>query len=317
MKKVYSFILSVFVLFGTSYSQGEMDFGLNLGGASYLGEIGGTSGEAKPWLLDMKLSQSNIAGGGFFRYGITNSISAKLSVNFVRIEGADSLSEEPTRIGRNLSFRTDMIEAVVTAEYKFFQINDLSRRSRQRIDFSSYVLAGAGVLLYYPYAQTDEGKWVELRPLQTEGAANAYSEMTIALPIGAGANFTFNKKIRVGVEFGYRFTFTDYLDDVSTRYQSDEELATKTGDAFDLQNRSAQAFARDDGRLSEAGLTIDNYSQGIAATGLPGSIRGGEESNDGYLVAQIGISYVIGGGNSFYKSKYNSIINRRRKRTKF
>ena len=307
MKKLYSFFIALFVLTGSGFSQGGMDFGLNLGGASYLGEIGGTSGEAKPWLLDMKLSQSNIAFGGFFRYDITRSLSTKLSLNYMRIEGADSLSDEPTRIGRNLSFRTNMIEAVITGEFKFFQIRDLSRRSRQRVDFSTYVMAGAGVLFYYPYAQDNSGEWIELRPLQTEGADNAYEEMTIAIPIGAGVNFTFNKKFRLGMEFGYRFTFTDYLDDVSTRYADPADLPFAK--SVEMANRSVQAFAREEGKLSEVGLSVESYS--------PGSIRGGEDSNDGYLVGQISLSYVMGGGNSFYKSKYNSIINRRRKRTKF
>ena len=290
---------------GAAFSQ--MDFGLSLGAASYLGEIGGTTGEAKPWLLDMKLSQSNVAAGRFFRHDFTKSLSGKVSINYIRIEGADSLSDEPTRLGRNLSFRTDMIEAVVTAEFRFFQMRDLSRRSRQRIDFATYILAGAGILSFNPTAQDNEGNWVDLRPLQTEGPENAYEQTTIVVPVGAGAQFTFNKKFRLGVEFGYRFSSTDYLDDISTRYADPADLPFEK--SIEMANRSAQAFAREDGALSETGLNIRNYD--------PGSIRGGADSNDGYLTAQVQLSYVLGGKNSFYKSRYNSIINRRRKRTKF
>ncbi len=300
MKKIILLFTLVFSLSNLSFSQ--MDFGFNLGGASYLGEIGGSAGEAKPWLLDMKLNQTNMAFGGFFRYDFTKNISAKLTVSFIRIEGADSLSNEPTRVARNLSFRTDMIEIVATGEYNFFKLNDLSRRSKQRIDFASYGFVGAGVLFYYPYAQLND-KWFALRPLQTEGEENAYNTMTIALPIGAGAHFTFNKKVRLGIEIGYRFTFTDYLDDVSTDYAFEHELPFEESKLF--ANRSDEAFARGDADLPDPGF----YQ--------PGSIRGGEDSNDGYLVAQMSLSFVIGGGNSFYKSKYNSIINRRRKRTKF
>lgn len=302
MKKISILFALVFSLTNLSYSQ--MDFGFNLGGASYLGEIGGSEGEAKPWLLDMKLNQTNIAAGGFFRYDFSKTISAKLTVSFIRIEGADSLSNEPTRIGRNLSFRTDMIEIVATGEYNFFRMNDLSRRSKQRIDFASYGFIGAGILMYYPYAQYQD-KWFALRPLQTEGEENAYSEMTVAIPMGAGAHFTFNKKIRLGMEIGYRFTFTDYLDDVSTDYAFPNELPFAESSIF--ANRSAEAYARGD-------ISVEEVNPGHYG---PGGIRGGKDSNDGYLVAQLSLSFVIGGNNSFYKSKYNSIINRRRKRTKF
>jgi hypothetical protein len=316
MRKLLLVLLIVFVSFSAK-SQYDMDFGINLGGANYIGEIGGTTGEAKPWLLDMKLSQTNFAVGGFYRYSFTKNIAAKFSFNYARISGADSLSDEPTRIGRNLSFRTDIIEASLTGEYSFFTMNDMSRRSRKRVDFRAYGFAGAGVCFYYPYAQLND-KWFYLRPLQTEGTENAYDEMTIAVPTGLGAAFTFNKKIRIGVEIGYRFTFTDYLDDVSTDFAYDgadpEDIASGNAalspelpflESHIFANRSNEAFARGDADL----IGRKYYERG--------SIRGNPDANDGYLLAQFSISYVISSGNNFSKARYNSIINRRRKRTKF
>ena len=41
------------------------------------------------------------------------------------------------------------------------------------------------------------------------------------------------------------------------------------------------------------------------------------ETNDGYFMVQFKVSYVINLSNSFYQARYKSIINRRRKRTKF
>jgi len=287
----------------------EMDFGLNLGAANYLGEIGGSSGEARGFLLDMRFDQTSFAVGGFFRYSFSNSLAAKLSVNFARIEGADSLSDNPNRIARNLSFRTDMIEATLTGEYAFLVLNDLSRRSKSRVDFRAHAFTGAGVLFYYPYAQANN-EWFYLRPLQTEGVENAYNEMTIVVPLGIGASFTFNNKIRLGMEIGYRFSFTDYLDDVSTDYaydprspEDDVELPFEESKIF--ANRSDEAYARGNPDLPDRGFF------------RRGSIRGNPDTNDGYLLAQFNISMVVGGGNSFYKPRYNSLIKRRRRRTKF
>lgn len=293
----------------SSYGQYSMDFGLNLGATNYLGEIGGNTGEAKPFILDMRLQQTNFIVGGFYRFNFTRNIAAKLSFNYGRISGADSLSNEPTRVGRNLSFRTDLLEATLSGEYVFFSYNDMSRRSKNRVDFSSYVTAGAGIVLYYPYAQFDN-KWYYLRPLQTEGVENAYDEMAIVVPLGIGANFTFNRKIRLGIEFNYRFTNTDYLDDVSTDYAYDPrtpELNTELPfiESTIFANRSDEAYARGDSDLPPR------------AAYRYGARRGNPDQNDGYLTAQVSLSYVIAAGNNFSRSRYKSTINRRKKRTKF
>lgn len=297
----------ILIFIGLSFSfltkaQYSMDFGLNIGASNYLGEIGGNSGEAKPFLLDMRLQQTNFTVGGFYRYNFTHNIAAKASVNYVRISGADSLSNEPTRIGRNLSFRTDIFELALTGEYTFFSYNDMARRSRSRVDFSSYVFAGAGVILYYPYAQED-GKWYYLRPLATEGIENTYDEMAIVVPLGLGANFTFNRKVRLGFEVGYRFTNTDYLDDASTDYAYDSELPF--AESIRFANRSDEAFARGDADLPPRGAY------------RPGSPRGNPDGNDGYLIGQFSLSYVINTSNGFNRSRYRKVINRRKKRTKF
>ncbi len=294
------FALLVFSLAGKA--QYSMDFGINLGGANYLGEIGGSSGESKPFLLDLSPKQTNFAIGAFYRYNFTRNLGAKISFNYARISGADSLSTEPTRLGRNLSFRTEMFEFILTGEYTFFSYNDMARRSRSRVDFSSYAFGGAGVLLYYPYAQAGD-KWYYLRPLATEGIENSYDEMTIVVPLGIGASFTFNRKVRLGVEFGYRFTMTDYLDDVSTDYAYDSELPFEESIAF--ANRSDEAFARGNSDLPPRGA----YQAG--------SPRGNPDGNDGYLIGQISLSYVISMQNAFGRSRYKSVINRRKKRTKF
>lgn len=283
-------------------AQTEMDFGINLIGANYLGEIGGYDGEAQPFILDMNIQQTQWGVGGFYRYSFSRNIAAKVSLNFIRIEGQDSLSNAPARKARNLSFRTDIFEAVLTGEYNVFTMNDISRRSRQRIDFKSYAFAGIGAIYFVPYAQYQD-EWYSLRPLQTEGFQNAYDEIALVVPLGVGADFTFNRKLRVGMEIGYRFTTTDYLDDVSTRYPQDEDMPFN--ESFIFSNRSDEAYARGDADLPNRGF----FSSG--------SRRGNPEDNDGYLTVQISCSYVIKGKSDFSKPRYNSIINRRRKRTKF
>lgn len=301
MKKL--FILSIFVLGITSISRSQysMDFGISAGISTYVGEIGNAGSDGfKPFFLYVEPSKMNAALGGFYRYNFTRNIGAKVSFNWVRIAGADSLSTEPTRIARNLSFRTDILEVSVAGEYSFLAINDLSRKAR--IDFSANVYAGVGYMLYYPKAELD-GQWYSLRPLMTEGTENEYGTGSLIVPLGVGANFTFSKRTRFGIDFGYRFTFTDYLDDVSTDYAYDTELPFVESKAF--ANRSAEAFERGNPDLPPPGFYVS------------GSRRGNPDTMDGYFLMQLQLSYVLDLGNNFYRSRYNSIINRRRKRTKF
>jgi hypothetical protein len=275
-KSLFTGIL-LLVITLSSHAQYSMDFGLNLGGATYIGEIsnGGSEG-FQAWPLNTEWSKTNLAIGGFYRYNFTHKIAAKVSFNFLRIAGADSLSNEPSRIGRNLSFRTDVFELALVGEYNFLFITDISKRSR--IDFQAGAVAGIGYSLFYPYAQKDEN-WYALRPLNTEGPGNEYKEGTLIAPIGLNAAFTFNDKFRLGLEFVYRFTFTDYLDDVSTNFANPEAL--NTADAVYFANRSAEAYER------------ANTDLPYPAIYLPGKIRGNPESNDGYFLFQANLSYVL------------------------
>ena len=167
-----------------------MDFGVSLGASNYLGEIGGNTGEAKPFPYGHEAKKKQTSFGWWvYRYNFTRSVAAKLTINYARISGADSLSNEPTRIARNLSFRTDLLEFSLLGEFTFF-FNDMSRRSKSRVDFSTYVTAGVGILMYYPYAQHD-GKWYYLRPLATEGIENVYDETAIVIPFWFRRKFYF------------------------------------------------------------------------------------------------------------------------------
>jgi len=303
MKKLVFLFVMVLGISGLSRAQYSMDFGLNLGGSHYIGEIGDpgiTEDIENPFPLHITPQALRYNVGLFYRYNFTQNIAARFEANWVRVSGADSLSDEPSRIGRNLSFRTDIIEFSLMGEYAWLVRNDIARRSR--IDFRADVHAGIGYILYNPMGQLD-GEWFDLRPLATEGIENEYSNGALIVPIGAGFSWTFSKKIRAGMDFSYRFTFTDYIDDVSTDYAYSTELPYV--ESFAFANRSAEAFQRGNPDLPDPGF----YN--------PGSIRGNPETNDGYFLVQFKVSYVINLSNSFYKARYKSLINRRRKRTKF
>ena len=85
------------------------------------------------------------------------------------------------------------------------------------------------------------GAEYDLRALSTEGQGTAaapgvsrYSLTQIAIPFGLGFKWSIAKHVGIGVEWGMRKTFTDYIDDVSTTYP--EATALNSVVAMNLSN---------------------------------------------------------------------------------
>jgi len=105
------------------------------------------------------------------------------------------------------------------------------------------------VFFYNP--RTDyEGDWYDLQPLGTEGQGTTgypdrtpYSLTQLAIPFGVGFKFSLSKNASLGIEYGIRKTFTDYLDDVSTTYADTSGLkAENTRIAMLLSDRSGRYY---------------------------------------------------------------------------
>ncbi|MFH1322128.1 MAG: DUF6089 family protein [Bacteroidota bacterium] len=316
-------IVILFILLpGFALPQYNLDYGINLGASNYLGEMGGTSKEGKGttrknFIGDMKLNQTRFSGGVWARYRIHPLLSAKASLMYFRISGADSLSDYPNRNGRNLSFRNDIYELSVQAHYNFYSYPDVTKRGRLRIDFGSYVYVGVGGFYHNPKARDLLG-WEALQPLGTEGQGRIegddgeilkkYSRVQLCIPFGLGFYYTILRKWRIGLEFGYRKTFTDYLDDASTRYPKDPTIfddGTPEGEmAGRLSNRTPKNLNLE--TLDGSTLTADNYGSG--------AIRGDPTHNDAYMYTGLCISYVVRGKGNFYRSQYKFITGAKKRR---
>jgi hypothetical protein len=304
MKKL--FLASAFLfMVSVAFSQYKLDFGLMAGASNYLGEMGGKEKTRRNFILDLKLSQTRSAIGGFVRYKINPDFYIKGSAGWYRISGADKFSTNPARVGRNLSFRNDLIEASVTGQYVFYDVADLGRTYRYRNDFKAYVFTGLAGFYSNPKTQYN-GSWVALAPLHTEGqgiapgAPKPYSRFLVAVPAGAGFFFTFSKKYRVGWEFNWRTTFSDYLDDASTIYADPALLASD--EARDLANRNDELVYSDYANLPPP----QNY--------LMGSKRGDPKHNDSYLSTTINVSVLIKGKSKFGNARYKSFFGKKFKR---
>lgn len=316
----------VFILFSfchDSFSQYKWEFGLSTGISNYLGEIGGTSKKgmgtaAKPFINDLRLANTKFAEGIHIRYKIHPVISLKMNMMYIRIGGADSLSDYAPRNARNLHFRNDIIEGSLNFEYHFLEKLDINQRGRLRVDFGAYGFFGGGIFYHNPKGYY-KNEWIDLRPLSTEGLGIIegrpnYSQVQICWPTGAGFYFTLNRKFRLGWEFGFRKTYTDYLDDISNRYISDEtfysNLDPETAEvAIYMANQNPQAEQRfiKNGQIEDM---PDNRNYG------GNSIRGNPNDMDSYLFSVFTFSYIAKGKGSFYRTANTKNNKHRRKRRK-
>ncbi len=316
MKKIVLLLITVVSLPQIGYSQFKWDFGGSLGASNYLGDIGGKERPRRDFVYDMKISQTRWDVGGFARYKLTPSISVKGSLNHIRIQGNDALSTNPERYSRNLSFRNNMFELSTTGEYYFYKSSDISGRpglrgSRKRVDFRTYIFAGVGAVYHNPQAEY-KGKWVNLRDYKTEGVA--YGPIAVVVPVGLGLTYTINRHYRFGFELGYRHSFTDYLDDISSTYPT-EIFENEKGaigqpyatDRANLSNRNVELAQSGNSKINPA-----NYGWDKEFNGSKLNKRGDDTHNDTYLTATVSFSYVIKGKNKFYKQKYKSLSQRRK-----
>jgi hypothetical protein len=137
--------------------------------------------------------------------------------------------------------------------------------------------AGLGVFYFNPKSEYD-GKWYALRPIGTEGqnfmaTRKPYSRVQLCIPSGIEVSYAASRYWTWSFEIGPRFTFTDYIDDVSTSYANPDLVAAHAPD--DVPVDAARYFA------DPNYLTMRNYNEK----------RGNSFNNDMYIVCLFKVHY--------------------------
>ncbi|MFM8741567.1 MAG: DUF6089 family protein [Cytophagales bacterium] len=247
--------------------------GVSLNAMNYFGDL---SPMSKNLSTDFSFTKPSFGISFFHRYGPRYSLQAQYM--YGALEGSDSQSADKSdtqngifRNQRNLSFRNRIHELSALAYFDLFQ-NQSTYISR--VKWTPYVFAGGALFYHNPQAQapaTDlqgnplpqAGEWVDLQSLGTEGqnsdlaAGDAnfgikpYSLLQFSIPFGVGARFRINEVFDIWADVGFRYTFTDYLDDVSANYTDVWKVKAKDPSLTAL----AQAMAYRTGEISTGSNT--------------------------------------------------------------
>ena len=210
-------------------------------------------------LIDVKPSLS---------LGLMTGVSRKLYLrgefSWITLSGRDLPDAGSGRAGRNLSFTSNNYEFSVSG---LWHIVPYTGRFYQRANFNGYAFLGVGGLYFNPKTTLD-GEEYALQPLQTEGVA--YSRFAFVIPFGVGAKIKLTPFANLALEAGWRKTFTDYIDDVSTQH-------------IDISAVSDPVRRRLADRRPELGI------QPVA----PGNKRGNPNRDDAYMLLSAKLEYYL------------------------
>ena len=255
-------------IFAQSSIVQEGEFGVGLGAGHYFGDLNTRA----------HLNRPKLAAGIFFRKNFGNYIALRISGNFAQLGYSDIYNTQNEFMHRrNLSFNTKIWELGLQGDFNFYRFMPGDPDFR----FTPYVTFGASIFNYDPYAFLN-GKKYSLRELGTEGQGidssfrdrQQYSSMAVAIPFGVGVKYSINERINLGFEIVYRFTNTDYLDDVSKTYVDPSVFRPNP-----------------DGTPSPAFLLSDRSYETGTPIGVKGRQRGNSQNKDQFVTAMFYISF--------------------------
>ena len=261
MKKAFLILSFIPFLFLGNTNAQHFELGATLGTSNYIGDLSLNS-------TKMYLRESNFSGGVHMRFNMNPMISFKLGANYAGLSGTDENARIQELRNRNLSFSTDVFEGMFAVEVNIpgFQPYGLNQ------PFSPYFYGGIAYTYFNPKAFY-ENQWYDLQPLQTETVN--YAKTTLSIPFGFGVKYAVTDKFSIGLDFGARYAFSDYLDDVSGHYpDTDAMVAAGNVIGAALSNRASEF-------LGEGNPDIP----------VANSLRGDTKLHDMYFMFGVTVAY--------------------------
>ncbi len=188
---------------------------IGLGPTLFYGELGGANKPGTHFMGDTDLRSTRYNIGIGARYKIRERFALKLNFIYGRLHGSDAYTEYLPRRNRNASFYSDFFEPSIFAEYSIlkerlgvrYTIQNIRRFKLKYVN--TYVFAGFGGIIFNPHTTNKD---------YSTNKNEKFSKINAVFPIGFGFRYGFNRRTTIGIEFGQRFTSTDYLDGFSDKH---------------------------------------------------------------------------------------------------
>lgn len=251
----------------SAQSSSNSEVGFWLGASNYVGDLNiGKSFES--------FKRIRPAGGFVYRYNASPYISLKTTGSFGYLSFDDALSSNPFPEVRNLNFESVLAEVGQHVEFHFnrYVVGDATWHT------TPYLSLGISLFYFNPKTELNGADYF-LQEIGTEGqqlgdltGKEPYKLIQPAIPVGFGFKRWLANKWNLAFEVGYRFTFTDYIDDVGSVYLDDSIFPTSSVSG-DLADRSEEVTT--------------------FAVGEEGRQRGDSVGKDAYIFAGLTLTYSI------------------------
>ncbi len=289
--KTKQIIIFLFVsLIGfTSHSQStNWEFGLIIGASNYVGDINNMfkDGEdnSKEWNQfesSFNMYNAHLMGGIIGRYNFNPRWSLQAAISFSKLSGDDKHFNN----SRNLNFHSSIQELSLVGEFNFLDYRTGSLYHR----ITPYIFGGIAIFHFNPKTEilnkNSERQTINLRDYHTEGQGfydnrSNYNLVQLSIPFGLGMKFSVNKYVCIGLQWGFRKTFTDYIDDISSTYVGRQNMT------YNVNQTAANA--------SDRTHELEDYQD---VYHLEGEKRGNSTTKDWYNFFGLTITSKISSGN--------------------
>jgi opacity protein-like surface antigen len=177
----YNLILSIAIILSTSLlAQRKSDFGLFLGGASYVGDINPGKQFYKP----------GPAVGALIRFNINKRYVLRFNGTYAMVSGnSDDFPDQTLPYRPEHSFTSNLFEFASQLEFNFLPYIS----GQDKWMNSTYITGGIGYTL-------------------NVSAGNGF----LSIPFGAGFKINITDRLSAGLEWTYRKTFNDKIDNLES-----------------------------------------------------------------------------------------------------
>jgi hypothetical protein len=301
--RILLILTTCFVTGYTSYAQDasrlyvEKDgwsIGMNVGMSDLWGDVG-TKSAIEHYTNSKYFDKVAFMGGMFGRYSIHPCLAVRLGLNYGSLYATDKwnydLAKKATsqgddayqRYARAQNARDYIEEGSILLEFQPFRMNPETKMANKR--GQPFIGVGFAYFHYTPYSTVAASPtYVQTYDLHLEGQGFGagfppkYSLWQPAIPLVIGYRWDLGKHLNLGIEYMYRFTFTDYLDGVSGKYIS--------AAAFNAHMAPSQATLAE--QVADKGYWLN-----LEPPNAAGNLRGDPTNNDKYSTITITFYYKV------------------------
>ena len=273
------FLLLMSVVAQAQYNKklSSQELSIGFGGMNYLGDISMDGQRGFFGGVDMQATRPMLALT--YRHNYHAHVGGRITTTLGQICGDDEWGKG-SNASRNLHFKSIVADFSAQVEFNLLPYHP----GHFKFKATPFVAFGFGGMYFNPKAELN-GEWIALQPLGTEGQhldkywdRPQYLRMALTVPVNMGVKWNINNHWSMATEFGFRYVFSDYVDDVSG-YYADVSL-------FDASAHPDASLAR---QLSYRG------SAPIEGTVLEQTLRGNPSNRDHMFFVMFSLTRKLGG----------------------